>query len=103
MEKFPHHAGHPLNLGFGKFWENRQTQAFARRLLGDREIAGPMPEEGVGLLQMERQRVVERAANVIGFQVLFEFVPAGMAHHVKVPGAFGIVCFPGQLQRRAGE
>ena len=103
MEKVPHNASHALNLGFGELGENRQAQAFARCFFGNGEIAGLVSEKGIRLLQMERQRVVQGAADVIGFEVLFEFIPAGMTHHVEVPRAFGIIRFPGQLQRGSSE
>ena len=50
---------------------------------------------------MEGQRIVQTAADAIGFEVFFQAIAPPMAHHVEMPCALGIISLARQLQRRA--
>src|SRR5205823_2451777 len=86
LEESLAHCRHPLDLVFGKLWINRQAQALARGFFGHGKIARLVAEMCEGLLQMQRQRVMHSAADAVGFQVLLQFVAAGVAHDIKMPG-----------------
>ena len=49
---------------------------------------------------MQRQRIMQRAADVVGFEMLFQLVALRMADDVKMIRAFGVGRFERQLQRR---
>ena len=74
-----------------------------RRLFGDGEAAGLVAEVRVAFLQIKRERIMERAADLIGLEVFFELITLGMAHDVKVINALGISSLVRELQRCARE
>src|SRR5258708_39785086 len=59
-----------LKLCIRQFGVDRQTEALASSFFGDREITRFMAKVRIGLLQMQRQRIMERAADVVGFKML---------------------------------
>src|ERR1051326_8412618 len=103
LKKLPNYSRHPLNLRVGKFGVNRQAEALAGGFFGDREVARVVSKMGVSLLQMQRQWVMQRAADVILLEPFLEFVAPWVAHHIEVPGAFSIVGLEGQPERYAFE
>ena len=103
VEKIPDDRRNPLELVIGQFGVNGKAEAFTRRLFGDGKIAWFMAEEGIALLQVQRERIVQRATDLIGFQMLLEFIAAGVAHGVNVINAFGVVRLARELQGGVGE
>ena len=89
-EKIVNYRGNPLNLGLGQLGINGQAEAFAGGFFGDGEIAGLVAEAGITLLEVQRQGVMEGAANAGLFQQRFQGGAAGMADDIQTPGTFGI-------------
>src|ERR1017187_4611017 len=71
-----------LDLRVGQFGENRQAEAFARGFFGDGKSAGLVAEIRIALLQMQRQRVMQRATDAVGFEVLLQIITARMTHDI---------------------
>jgi len=94
---------HAPQLLVGQAGINRQTEALARGLLRDGKIADFVAQVRVAFLEVQRQRVMKRATDSIGFEMLLSSSRRGMAHDVKVPRAFRVRGFAGQLQRRIGQ
>src|ERR1700722_11511590 len=61
LEKVVDDFRNALDLLVRQFGIDRQAQAFARRLLGDREAAFLVAERRVAFLHVQRQRIMERA------------------------------------------
>src|SRR5258708_2155942 len=59
-----HHTGHhSLLLSPPQLREHRQRHNLGSRLLRTREIAGPVPEPCIRILQMQRHRIVDACAD----------------------------------------
>jgi len=93
------HVGDSLDLCLGHFRVIGRLRHSRRGLFRNGEIAGFIAEIGVALLQVQRHRVMQGAADLIGFEMLLEFLAAGVAHDIEMVGAFGEVGFAWQLER----
>src|SRR5581483_3549726 len=58
-----------------------------------------VPERGITLLQVQWDWVMQGAADLMRFEMLFKFVAAGMAHDVQMVATFRVIGFERQLQR----
>ena len=92
-----------LNLFVGQFRINRQAQAFAGGLFRNRKIPRLVAERRVTLLQVQRQRIVQRATNLVRFKMFFQVITPWMAHYVQVINAFRKIRLARQLQRRVRQ
>src|ERR1041384_7004891 len=81
-EKHLDRIRHPLDLFVRKLRINRQAENFARGFFGDGKISGFVAERGVALLQMERQRIMQRAADAVGFEMFLQLIATRMTHGV---------------------
>ena len=52
---------------------------------------------------MQRNRVKDAEANLIGLQMLRQFIPPRMTNHVEMPGALNALSFGGQRQLSARQ
>ena len=71
--------------------------------LGDREVARLMLEVGVGLLQVDRDGVVQPGLDSPGLQLAADAVAVGMQHDEQVPDVPPPRRLDGQLERQPGE
>src|SRR5207302_11135421 len=98
LKKVRNHLCHTFHLGIGQFWINRQAEALTRGLFCYREITRFVAEMLISLLQMQRKRVMQRAADLVGLEMLFEFITARVANDVQMPRALGQIRLARQLQ-----
>ena len=71
VEKGFYDGGNPINLGIGEFGIDGQAEAFAGGFFGDWEIAGAIAEVGVAFLQVQREGIMQGAADAVGIEVGF--------------------------------
>src|SRR5947208_16992948 len=78
-----------VDVLFSKLGVHRQAQDFPGQLLGDRQRARAVPEMGVRLLQVRRQRVVNVACDAALAQELLQGVTLSAANYEQVEDALG--------------
>src|SRR4051812_42988776 len=69
-EKPFYHFDDTLDLGFSQLRVNRQAETFAGGLLGNWEVAFFVSQMRVTLLQVQRKRIMQCAADLVSFEML---------------------------------
>src|ERR1700692_3417633 len=72
LEEISDDFHHTLDLCVGQFGINRQAQTFARGFFCHREITRLVAEAGVTFLQVQRQRIMQRAADAAGVEMFLQ-------------------------------
>ena len=75
-----------------------QTQDLFGHRFGDRELALPVAQICIGLLQMRRNGVMNQRAHAGISQRLLQRVTLRVPHHVEVPHGFGPVGTCGKVR-----
>ena len=89
--------GDVSDLGWSKFRVHRQRERFAGELLGDGKGAGWQPEGAVAILQVNRYRVVNGAADAILRHCLENLITMRNPDDVEMPNVQSIVRAYGKL------
>ena len=93
----------PGPAAVGHLGEQRQREAVAADPLGDGEVARLMLQVGVGLLEVDRHRVVQAGLDAPGLQLAADAVALGMQDDEEVPDVAPARGLDGQLQRQPAE
>jgi hypothetical protein len=80
-----------IDLRRGELGVDRQAEALASPVLGDREFTRPISERGVGRHLMQGERIVDPGADPSSVEGLPQVVAAGQPDHIEMMDAAGCV------------
>ena len=100
----PHRGGDFVDLLGLEMWAHRQAEHRVGKPFGQRIGAPALPQIGIGLLQMRRDRVVHQRADTLAIERLDQLGAAVGTNHIKVPYRLGPLWCARQAEpRNVGE